>query len=790
MKHHKNKHGFLMLILSVLLFFEQPQVLIVFADTQEQTADQEMKETVSYLRDRPLTEEELEQQKALEPDLTPFPEDATGALPSYEKEEPAQYQAGIQSAVAGMERYDAREDGIITSVKEQGEHNVCWAFSAISLAETSLIKNQTVINGKKATLQNTDLSEYQLAYFTYHHGEDPEQMTKNDATRLLYGDALSVGGNNTFTTFALANWVGVADERSAPYESAQEGKDLDPSLEYGASVAHLQRAYWIRFQDQDAVKAAIRECGSVTMNYYHTGRYMNYDTGAYFYNGSTTAVNHTITVIGWDDSYDVSNFKNGQQPEKPGAWLVKNSWGEEWMSSGKGTDGGYYWISYEDTNFTKDTAKCFAYVFDSADRYDHNYQYDGTAGAFISKSQQDTGYRVESGNQIANIFQVPSKSKGEVLKAVSFALYAMDVSYEIQIYKNITDTKDPQSGTPVLIEPVTGQTSYIGYYTVELGQEIPLDASDRFSVVIRLSKADNEKISFFADRTYQNGSWISFESDTQPGQSFYYENGWVDLNDTNACARIKAFTKDTSQVKPSHLTLSAEKSTYYTYEHAQLKAVQTPVAAQVELLTYTSSDTSVATVDETGKVTFYKAGEVTITVSTPEGLTAALNLHVRQGVTGLTLAQTEWKTKVGGERRLAYTVLPETADCKKVTFQSSDPKTVSVDGDGTMRAKRAGRAEISVTASDGSNISSVCFVTVQKGKNDEVQNVQKPQEPSHQTEQSSAAEKTSSKQENLKAAPTTEMGDIIMATIKLATLLTIALNYCLIPRLKYRRYYK
>lgn len=56
---------------------------------------------------------------------------------------------------------------------------------------------------------------------------------------------------------------------------------------------------------------------------------------------------HLITIIGWDDNYSKENFNAAHRPTKNGAWLVLNSYGT-------GFNGGYYYISYEDTMVGKD----------------------------------------------------------------------------------------------------------------------------------------------------------------------------------------------------------------------------------------------------------------------------------------------------------------------------------------------------------------------------------------------------------------------------------------------------
>ena len=52
-------------------------------------------------------------------------------------------------------------------VRDQGKYDTCWAFSAIGLAEFDLIADNQTAD------KSIDLSELQLAYFTYNNVEDP-----------------------------------------------------------------------------------------------------------------------------------------------------------------------------------------------------------------------------------------------------------------------------------------------------------------------------------------------------------------------------------------------------------------------------------------------------------------------------------------------------------------------------------------------------------------------------------------------------------------------------------------
>lgn len=57
---------------------------------------------------------------------------------------------------------------------------------------------------------------------------------------------------------------------------------------------------------------------------------------------STDAGNHSVIIIGWDDTYSRDNFPEEIRPDTDGAYLVQNSWGSEWG------DRGVFYVSYDD----------------------------------------------------------------------------------------------------------------------------------------------------------------------------------------------------------------------------------------------------------------------------------------------------------------------------------------------------------------------------------------------------------------------------------------------------------
>lgn len=533
--------------------------------------------------------------------------------------------------------YDSRAYGYITPVRDQGYWGSCWAFSAIGMAEANLIRKGLASN-------NIDLSELHLAYFFYHTVADPLGNTAGDSTKALLDSYLDQGGNSAFTTFALASWIGAADESKAPYEAAtNESYALNSSLAFDDAY-HMQNAYWINMIDTADVKNMIMNYGAVGTSYYAyqnmnaTTTYYNGTTKAFYYDG-TYYTDHAILIVGWDDSFSKSNFNAAHRPKNNGAWLVKNSWGTEFG------DNGYFWISYEDAALNDaNNSQAFVFDFESSDNYDHNYQYDGSSGLY--------GSSVLNGGSIANVFTAKANPNGgaEKIEAVSFALYDVNVEYSIQIYTNLSNTNDPTSGTAMLSSPKKGNTSFVGYYTVPLDKAIEVAEGSNFSVVITLSRSASSVVYYFCDYSYTNGGWIQFTNATQAGQSFVKYSSryaWYDLANEGMTARIKAFTTNTTLTQPTNITFNKSSLTLKAGETATLTATTTPVAVAAKTLTWKSSNQSVAKVDANGTITATGIGTATITATTSNGISASCKVTGKIGkVKNLKASQTTKQVKL------------------------------------------------------------------------------------------------------------------------------------------------
>ena len=146
-----------------------------------------------------------------------------------------------------------------------------------------------------------------------------------------------------------------------------------------------------------------------------------------------------------------------------------------------------------------------------------------------------------------------------------------------------------------------------------------------------------------------------------------------------------------------------------------LTATVSPDNATNKAVSWKSSDTGVATVDGSGKVTAVKAGSTTITVTTTDGgKTATCSVTVTSktvSVTGVKLDNGKLELKAGETAQLTATVEPSDASDKSLEWTSSDAKIATVDASGKVTAVGVGSATITVKTKDGGK-TATCAVTV------------------------------------------------------------------------------
>lgn len=558
---------------------------------------------IEYIKGRPLTEEEEKEQ------LEPF-----DSLTSYS----TAVEIGNDTDDIPMGRaasypsyYNAAEQGYVTSVKDQEPYGMCWAFGMASIMETSLLAQG---------LGTYDLSEEHLAYFFANRTNDPLGNTSGDINHHYgtddYGNIdYHEGGNDLLASMFLSTWSGMTTEEDVPLATdalhmQKTGVIPDRSKEYDAA-AYLKNAYFSDYS-VSAMKRLLTAKHSVTVMYNAQNKYYNASTGAYAYPASTKSVNHVVTVVGWDDDYAASNFKAASKVTGNGAWIVKNSWGTDW-----GKDG-YFYMSYED----KSVCELVTATATDKPEYENNYFYDGTSGL--------VPFSLYSGEKFASVFKAKAgNGKAESLGEVTLASMTANSSFSVQIYTNLKDANDPTSGTPAYDKPVSCKQMMAGIETFKI-PEVLISQNSLYSIVV--TNAGNKTLKYYVEADVDYG-WCSFETSILAGQSYLYrseDKTWMDTADysLSITPRIKAHTRtlDTEakmQISPSSLSL-------YPGEKSTLTASATRTEMTASGISWTSSDTNVATVDANGVVTAKTPGTVVISCygNNARGINASCKLTV------------------------------------------------------------------------------------------------------------------------------------------------------------------
>ena len=175
----------------------------------------------------------------------------------------------------------------------------------------------------------------------------------------------------------------------------------------------------------------------------------------------------------------------------------------------------------------------------------------------------------------------------------------------------------------------------------------------------------------------------------------------VDGISTTSVIKVKQRTIDVSAIELDKTNVTLKNNNTLT-----LKATITPSDASNKTLTWTSSNPSVATVNESGKVTAKEVGTATITAKSSNGkVKATCKVTVLKeniiNVSSISVNRESSYMFTGEKQTLTITVNPSNATNKTVTWKSSDPSIATVNESGVVTAKKGGKVTISATSSNG-----------------------------------------------------------------------------------------
>ena len=574
--------------------------------------------------------------------------------------------------------YDLRDHNKVSEIRDQGPNGSCWTFACYSSLESTLRPGE-ILDFSEKHMRNT-------------HGFDwgPEK-----------------GGNRFISTAYLARWSGPILEEEDPYspydfvspKNLVRAKDIK-------EVMYLPDMDVDFDEGMNAIKDAIMNYGAVQTAMYASNKYLNQAEWAHYCPKRLNG-NHAVAIIGWDDNYPKENFR--QTPPHNGAWLIRNSWGK-----GMGIDG-YYWASYYDTVVGTNNAVYFA---KDKGESDYIYQYD-PYGMTRTVGYNGKGYG-------ANIFG-PVKEK-QYVNGAGFYVPAANTDYKVYVvkdYKGLDSLKNDR------VEVASGTVEYPGYTTVTFDkQEVQKDS--KFAVVVYYTTLETYYPIPIEARERKYASRVN----AYPGQSYTSSDGaeWRDLTVYNSSANvcIKGFTTLDGEGTPDEpkpdepkevkkvtgIKLSQNKAQLNKWNRLNLKYTITPEDADNKEVVWTSSDPSVARVDNYGSVIALKDGVATITVKTKDGdFTDSCEVTVGNGgvpqtvkVTYVDIKNSSLFLNAGETTQLNVVVKPENATNKKIEYSTTNANVATVDANGLVKAVGEGRAYIYAKSADGPSDSVYVYV--------------------------------------------------------------------------------
>ena len=331
----------------------------------------------------------------------------------------------------------------------------------------------------------------------------------------------------------------------------------------------------------------------------------------------------------------------------------------------------------------------------------------------------------------------PSFSDPRIVEVKSGAKWSVSPKPDWVSVKSITSSQYlPYTWSVTFVsEPNTGydRTGVITistqdqYETIEVtqsglhGKYVAVESVSLPDGDIVLMKGQSASLSYDiqpADASVKDVTWIS----SSPSVATVDETGLVKAVDVGT-ATITVATNDgwktatcSVKVNPVSVTgvsLNKTSLTMKVGDTQTLVATVSPSDAADKSVSWSSNNTSVASVSSSGVVTAKAVGTATITVKTKDGdKTATCSVTVNPiNVTGVSLNKNSMSLLVGETQTLTATVSPNNATDKSVTWSSNNTSVASVSSSGVVTAKAVGTATITVKTNDGGK-TATCSVTV------------------------------------------------------------------------------
>lgn len=424
--------------------------------------------------------------------------------------------------------YSSRDLGYVTSVKSQYSSS-CWAYASTATLESLLLRNG---------IDNGDMSTSHMNMWATSRSNGKGWM------REINDDGYPVIPIGYFTSWQGGVFVADMDEDPLNFDTYGDQVPTDLARYGVTSVRYLSK------DDPAEIKRAIMDNGGVYSSFAYTGACFNSEMTSFYmppsYNGSYSG--HSIEVVGWDDNYPRTSFtgRGDDIPENDGAWLIKNSHGNN------NSLGGYFYISYEDkwlfsTKFVPSFSLESFEVIDDSVKLIQNEIYGATYE-----------FRYIKNDSLTYMNRLSFDSDYSVLDKVVFKTEALGASYTVY-YVPDAENETPDADETHWTKLHEGTVDYKGYICADIKDFNYPDKTGSLAITIDCTGTGLKSSIGVGEWLTSSGSYV-FINESERGQSFI-KNGdtvqdvmdWYKQNeddDIGGTFVIKAITR-----KPAEPTL-------------------------------------------------------------------------------------------------------------------------------------------------------------------------------------------------------------------------------------------
>jgi C1A family cysteine protease len=382
---------------------------------------------------------------------------------------------GPRSA-ASLSRFDWRDQGKVTGVRDQGVCGSCYAFATLGSLESQLLIQAQ---------QSYDLSE-------------------NNVIRCDYGPSGCQGGNIWMVT-NLFSTLGTVLESCDPY--TQTPGPCISSCAHIQTVTEMSVLWGDTMPAVDVLKNWILNYGPlyVAMDAGSADEpawaqeFSQYNGSYILYHPTLAQLNHAVLLIGWDDGMAHAGGSGG--------WIAKNSWGSNWGGPcGHGSERGYFGIAYGSAGIGSDAAFIQSWV-----PYEPRttFLYHDEAGPQDWLSYGGT-------SQPWGLACLRSNVQGH---ATHVGIWTSDQTTDVDVF--VYGAFDGNTLSGLLWQGQNYTFQYAGYHTIPISPSLPITLGQDIYVKVK-----------FGNAVYQYALPVDDAGPANPYQSYYASdaNGpWYDL---------------------------------------------------------------------------------------------------------------------------------------------------------------------------------------------------------------------------------------------------------------------